>query len=316
MPELTEQEKLERRRQKRQQRILASADSRLSRITGTAYPLRASPTPSPSTSASSLAPSEQAQPPSRSPSPAVFGSTSTDTLRSRKAKVSTSSSSAPVSINATHATARFLDEDPSEELGAPPPLQHDEPPSLFAMLDPSLHQQQQQQQQPADINLNDLFQGQFPFNPALLASLQGNTEQEQEDTTTKYWNLLHFVSMLWLGIYAVYTEWHKGGYERFASLLTTNPAQITQYPSVQFPLFWYFVTLELMMQSARMMYQQGPTSRRSMLSGIIQQLPPQIANVANIGLRYWLIFSFLIKDCLVLVFVIGFAELLSTYLVN
>lgn len=38
MSELTaEQEKIERRRQKRQQRILQSGESRLSKITGTAY---------------------------------------------------------------------------------------------------------------------------------------------------------------------------------------------------------------------------------------------------------------------------------------
>lgn len=37
MPELTEQEKLERRRQKRQQRILNSAENRLNKITGTAF---------------------------------------------------------------------------------------------------------------------------------------------------------------------------------------------------------------------------------------------------------------------------------------
>lgn len=37
MTELTEQEKLERRRQKRQQRILQSSESRLGKITGTAF---------------------------------------------------------------------------------------------------------------------------------------------------------------------------------------------------------------------------------------------------------------------------------------
>jgi hypothetical protein len=37
MVELTEQEKLERRRQKRQQRILQAGESRLSKITGTAF---------------------------------------------------------------------------------------------------------------------------------------------------------------------------------------------------------------------------------------------------------------------------------------
>jgi hypothetical protein len=37
MVELTDQEKLERRRQKRQQRILQAGESRLSKITGTAF---------------------------------------------------------------------------------------------------------------------------------------------------------------------------------------------------------------------------------------------------------------------------------------
>ena len=37
MVELTDQEKLERRRQKRQQRILQSGESRLGKITGTAF---------------------------------------------------------------------------------------------------------------------------------------------------------------------------------------------------------------------------------------------------------------------------------------
>jgi hypothetical protein len=37
MVELTDQEKLERRRQKRQQRILQASESRLSKITGTAF---------------------------------------------------------------------------------------------------------------------------------------------------------------------------------------------------------------------------------------------------------------------------------------
>ncbi|CAO3631647.1 unnamed protein product [Cunninghamella blakesleeana] len=54
MSELTEQEKIQRRREKRQQRILNSAGDCLSRITGTAYPHRETPTPSPTTSSSSI----------------------------------------------------------------------------------------------------------------------------------------------------------------------------------------------------------------------------------------------------------------------
>ncbi|CEG83600.1 hypothetical protein RMATCC62417_17491 [Rhizopus microsporus] len=54
MGELSEQEKLEKRRARRQQRILASAESRLNKITGSQSAFRSSPTPSPSNSTSSF----------------------------------------------------------------------------------------------------------------------------------------------------------------------------------------------------------------------------------------------------------------------
>lgn len=89
-------------------------------------------------------------------------------------------------------------------------------------------------------NLNELFggNGQFPFNPAMFANMQQQQQQQQPldgvpDTSSKYWNLLHFVSMIWLGMYAVYTEWRKGGTERFASLLTMDPTH-SEYPAIQF----------------------------------------------------------------------------------
>ncbi|KAG2225455.1 hypothetical protein INT45_010091 [Circinella minor] len=311
MPELTEQEKLERRREKRKQRILASAENRLSRITGTAFPNRPSPTPSPSTSTSSLAqseaPSQHQRPRSRSPSPAVFASTSTDTLRSRKT------------------STRAMDADPCESLGAPSPIQPT--PSLsFSTTDgttPALEAMFASGEAGGPPpNLNDLLGSQFPFNPALLAHLQQQGQQGQQgqeggpsDTSGKYWNLLHFVSMIWLGVYAVYSEWSMVGLERFAGLLSEKSAE--GYTGIYFPLFWYFVTLELLLQSARMLYQQGNTTSSSLLlSAIVQYLPPQMANVTNVLLRYWIILSALVKDSLVLVFIIGFAQIISSTLVG
>ncbi|KAI9491347.1 hypothetical protein BDB00DRAFT_492706 [Zychaea mexicana] len=326
MPELSEQEKLERRREKRKQKILASAENRLNRITGTAFPNRPSPTPSPSTSTSSLARSETPQrerPRSRSPSPAIFASTSTDTLRSRKASTTTTSSVPPLPPAAAAASQqtsqpRPADADPCESLGAPQPI-----PSLsFSTSDgttPSLEAMFAAGEAGVPPpNLNDLLGGQFPFNPALLATLQQQQQQQQQqqmdgptDTSAKYWNLLHFISMIWLGAYAVYTEWSTVGAERFAGLLSASSPE--GYSGIHFPLFWYFVTLELMLQSARMLYQQGNTSSSSLLlSTLIQYLPPQMANAANVLLRYWIIVSALIKDCFVLVFIIGFAQILST----
>lgn len=93
-----------------------------------------------------------------------------------------------------------------------------------------------------NMNFNYLFANSpFPLNPSLLAHFQ---QQQQaavtaRDTSVKYWNLLHFVSMIWLGIYAVYTEWTAGDMERFAQLLTVDPAKQTDYPSVHFVSYHY-----------------------------------------------------------------------------
>ncbi|KAG0174978.1 hypothetical protein DFQ30_001453 [Apophysomyces sp. BC1015] len=287
MPELTEQEKLERRRQKRQQRILASAGNRLSKITGTAF-RETSPTPSPSTSASSIAlaePQHRDLPRSRSPSPAVFGGGPLG---------SSTSSDAPRSIR------RASDADPSEALGAPPPLEDtldamfSSSSSLFGLPSPAGGA--------GEPNLNDLLGGQFPFNPAFLANMQQQPQEQTVDPSNKYWNLLHFVSMIWLGFYAVYVEWTTAGSERFASLLSSNPRDEgnLSYPAIHF--------------AARMLYQQGHMNTNSTLGSIAAQLPPPFSIIITVILRYRLIWSCLVQDCCILVFVIGLAEVLSAVL--
>ncbi|KAI8329832.1 hypothetical protein BC941DRAFT_442016 [Chlamydoabsidia padenii] len=302
MPELTDQEKMERRRQKRQQKILTSAGDRLSRITGTAYPHRSSPTPSPSTSASSLARSEtplQQDAPrqsSRSPSPAIFTRPLTDR---------------------TVPSMTTNDDDPSEALGAPAPL---DPFSMFNNTSLATGNPPQ--------DLNDLFAaggGGFPFNPALLASMTGGGPtdastapmQQVADPSVKYWNVIHLVSMMLLGIYGVYMEWTTAGMDRLAKLLRPDASEIytLTHSGAYVPLFWYFATIELCLQSARLFYQQGTMPTNSTLGMIATQLPFPLNTMITVLLRYRLIWSCLVQDCCILVFVVGFAQVLSALLV-
>lgn len=66
-----------------------------------------------------------------------------------------------------------------------------------------------------------------PLDPS---SLFGGGQQKI-DPSTKYWNGLHLILMVLLGVYAVYTEWTRGGSERFASLLYSNVG-VSNYPSI------------------------------------------------------------------------------------
>lgn len=193
---------------------------------------RPSPTPSPSTSTSSLARSETPQRRSRSPSPFMGPSTSSETLRHRM----------PASSRSVDPSA-----DPSEALGAPSPLPPQPslgfastdtplPPSLEAMFANATGAGGDGNTPPP--NLNDLLGGAggpFPFNPAFLANMQQQQQQQQQelqpdDGSAKYWTLIHFVSMVWLGLYAVYREWSAEGVQRFASLVMDDQAR---YAAVQ-----------------------------------------------------------------------------------
>lgn len=67
------------------------------------------------------------------------------------------------------------------------------------------------------------------FDPTTMFG--GAAQQKVLDASTKYWNLLHLVTMVMLGVYAVYFEWTKAGAERFSTLLYSNVG-IANYPSI------------------------------------------------------------------------------------
>ena len=161
------------------------------------------------------------------------------------------------------------------------------------------------------------------FNPAaLLATMAGGAgngaqpmteEQQKLDKSQKYWNLLHFVMMILLGFYAVYIEWTRAGSERFASLLSSN-ASVASYPAIHVPLFWYFITIELGLQSARLFYQQGTMPPTSTIATLATQLPHPFGNIITIFLRYRLIWTCLSQDICILVFIIGLSQVISNVL--
>ncbi|KAI8986354.1 hypothetical protein BDB01DRAFT_785299 [Pilobolus umbonatus] len=298
MSDLTDKEKLERRRQKRLNKILQSGESRLNKITGTTHQYKTNP-PVPSPSVSYVPKSNVEHIPS------MHRSVSDGCFRPRRDS-----------------------DDPSEELGAPPPLDMNDMMSqtLFNNMfnQPSPSQSTSTDTRTSIENpLENLFSASgLPFNPALLASIAGNNmngvsnaDTENKDTSLKYWNLLHLIMMCLLGMYAVYTEWTTVGVDRLAALLHGNTLAVN-YPAMNVPLFWYYITLELCMQSARLFYQQGNIESTSTIAMIATQLPDPIGNIATILLRYRLIWTCLVQDCCILIFIIGLSEVISSLLVG
>ncbi|KAI9246208.1 hypothetical protein BY458DRAFT_528156 [Sporodiniella umbellata] len=196
--------------------------------------------------------------------------------QSRLSKITgTEYQKAPV-IPESSLARRNSTDDPSEDLGAPQPT-------------------------------HPFSQSVFGETPGFLKDMPKTSTAERQETTLKYWNLAHLTLMSLLGFYTVYRERADGGREQFASLLTQSAYYV---PSVSF--FWHFVFLEIGLQSARMLYQQGQVTDSPTLSLFASQLPYPFGSVVNVLLRYRLIGSCLVQDVSVLVFILGFSIALST----
>ncbi|KAI8339930.1 hypothetical protein BC941DRAFT_418942 [Chlamydoabsidia padenii] len=320
MPDLTEQQKLERRRLKRQQRILQSAGDRLERITGTAFPDRISPCPSPSTSSSSLRPASVSS---------LSISTNNRTLRSVSSASSlhqqntmndndemTVAEHFPASNDPRRRTYDTYSKPVLEDIKSvstiPPILLE---PSTDDIVEPSGLRNRlsstKSSTTPSPIpQFSPLKQRPLSLmNTLLMRKLYRQQHHHSLDPTLKYWNFLHFISMIWLTLCGLYTEWkHAGNLDCFARLLhDQNP------PVTQFPLFRNFIMLELLLFGAFTLYHpqdQYPLPDDD-FTLVASQLPSPLDYYITSVLSYRRNLFCLIQDLSIIVFIIGFAQVLS-----
>ncbi|OBZ84686.1 hypothetical protein A0J61_07262 [Choanephora cucurbitarum] len=251
-----EHERQEKRRLRRQERILASAESRLHKITATIF---REWTPSPSNSdALSLAEHYPA---------------SNDTRR-RKYE-------------------RSITPSPSSSAKHRPVVQQ------------LIEEEEQQQQQ--KVQLNGWLGDKVPH--LLLAYMLRRTSirpKRSSDPANRYWHLLHFLSMAWLGFLAVYEQASIHGWTHVSSLIKTHPT----HPIVQFPVFIYFVILEFLLRFGRTIYQPNDKSPdQAAFINMVSQLPPPLQQPVYWIQTYGLLIHSLFKDVCIVVFMIGFTGL-------
>ncbi|KAI8877635.1 hypothetical protein K501DRAFT_260062 [Backusella circina FSU 941] len=277
MTELSEQEKLEKRRARRQQRILASASSRLNKITGTQSGFRESATPSPS------------------PSP--------------------STSSTLLDAKTTLAEHFPTDTDPRRKKYA---TQQDIISKHRPIVQKMIREEEERSAQ------DSLLGGKIPN--MIMASMlfsKPTSEPAPSHPSNKYWNLLHFVSMVWLGLCAVYSEWSNVGFIRLAN--AWQSFEQSEYnngdpplPDRHFPVFRYFVTLQIAMHLGRTMYQeedQRPATESS-FSSIVAQLPEYMKEPVCLLQKYGLLVNGVFRDICITMFVIGFSCILAAIFYN
>ncbi|CAO3573048.1 unnamed protein product [Mortierella alpina] len=353
---------LRKRREARQKKILASGESRLSKITGTAG-TNAQVTPSPAVllareqllkkdqeverlkalqaaggnmgddgpgterqgnANESNGPHEGRTPTLQvhkddedAPLPSSPSQRATTATRIRSPSTSSTTNSATHVSGSKAPTVQDLrDADPGDSLGAPPAHVPSASPSFGAnqqspfMSNPFLSPQHHQA-------MTRMMQEEGGSGEASNLSMKQQQQQSgfppgftvitpQVDESARWWKLLHFVLSVLLGFWVVYREYsQQGDLGRFEGLAKEKPLPYAAYSVAPMPVFWYFVTMELILQSTRMALHGVTASPSSTLGTIAGFLPPPFSDAIRVFMRYRLIWSSLVNDMSVVVFIVG-----------
>ncbi|KAF3113161.1 hypothetical protein TWF569_001448 [Orbilia oligospora] len=149
--------------------------------------------------------------------------------------------------------------------------------------------------------------------PDLLSAMLGGAagpEQPapQESRYTKWWAFLHILCSVVLGVYAVLSL-----PQRYTG---TKEERIQHEGAQKIPLFWYFATMELLLQSTRyLLVERGGPPPGIILTTISRFLPPPLGTALITFSHYIKLFSTVWQDALIVVFTIGFSAWVNTWFV-
>ncbi|CAI2169299.1 11879_t:CDS:2 [Funneliformis geosporum] len=187
-------------------------------------------------------------------------------------------------------------------------------PGSYTAQDEFIQQDILQQQQ--------LQQIPFPFQQFLNPDMKffnpfGGASQQQLDLQSKLWQVIHFGTIILLGGLLASVEFlrEKGAWTRFYRLNYERPEDIIATESIPYMrVFWYFITVELILQSSRMFFQQDRVFQGSTLGQFASKLPAPFSDVLTVLLRYNLIWNSLLEDICILVFIVGFTITMAPFI--
>ncbi|KAG0311398.1 hypothetical protein BGZ99_010207 [Dissophora globulifera] len=351
-------ELLRKRREARQKKILASGESRLSKITGTTgSSAQVAPSPAVLQAREELLKKEQEEertkalraaggepgttgsprishqlddedeelimpssPSQRAAATKMARRTSSTSGATTATATATATSTTTTSRTTTSTTHDPSDADPDDSLGAPPAYTSSHRSSSGGSSGSSSMRQNpflnaQHQNALARMTGDEPGFGDSSSRAAAMQQQQnpfGNAPPgftvitPQVDLTTRWWKLLHLVLSVLFGFGVVYTEYKRqGDLDRFDALATEKPLPYGVYQVARIPVFWYFITMELILQSTRMFLHGVTATPSSTLGTIAGFLPSPFSDAIQIFMRYRLIWSSLVSDLSVVVFIVG-----------
>ncbi|MCJ1312311.1 hypothetical protein MMC25_005985 [Agyrium rufum] len=165
--------------------------------------------------------------------------------------------------------------------------------------------------------------GQTPQLPPALAAMLGATgpgagassESLPQNTSGNLWRIVHFLAAFSLSLYILLSPSHSssssgsGG----SSFTGTHLSRTAPPPSdetsmtniISTPFFWIFATVELLLQSTRFMLEKGRPAQGGMVGMAANFLPEPWRGRLLLVSRYAGIWSTVVEDGMVVVFVLG-----------
>ena len=143
----------------------------------------------------------------------------------------------------------------------------------------------------------------------MFAAMQGGgaaPDPSPDQSSAWLWRLVHSVFSLALAVYIVLQTPFTGSRSSRGLLLPDDDWTVQSDPAQSFAhFFWLFATFEIALQSSRYFIEKGQLQGGGMLSTVAGILPaPYAGYIRTIG-RYSVIYSTVVSDAMVVVFVLG-----------
>ncbi|KAL7275571.1 hypothetical protein RUND412_001497 [Rhizina undulata] len=125
-------------------------------------------------------------------------------------------------------------------------------------------------------------------------------KNDEVDSWGKWWKVAHALCTMFLSLWVI-TGWHFTG----SALQRAESSNLARSEKPQ--LFWYFTTMELVLQSSRFLLEKGRAPPGSILITIANFLPPPFGTFLSTLARYSVIWTTIMADAGVLIFCLGVA---------
>lgn len=129
---------------------------------------------------------------------------------------------------------------------------------------------------------------------------QWQGQRSGEDAYGYLWKIIHAIFALLLGIYMTAATTFNGAEVSRAEISSSNTEG-----EIGRRLFWIFTSAEMVLQGSRYLLENGKTNRPGWMGMLMQVLPEPWKNYVGLVARYSGIWTTVVEDAMVVVFVLG-----------